>query len=64
MFKEQENHVWLEHCKAGGKCCYTAEKEETESFCSMYIRAKPLGPVFSAGVWKETRKDYSRKAAQ
>ena len=30
----------------------------------MYVRAKPPGPVFSAGVWKETRKDYSRKAAQ
>ena len=59
----EENHLWLEHCEAGGKCCYAAEKEETENFCSMYIRAKPPGPVFSEGVWKKTRKDYSRKAA-
>lgn len=58
-----KNHLWLEHCKADGEYCYAVEKEETESFCSMYIRAKPPVPVFSDGVWKETRRDYSRKAA-
>lgn len=26
----EENHLWLEHCKAGGKCCYAAKKEETK----------------------------------